>query len=237
MRSDFSIQMTPFLLQADAAPSRFDPSMLSHQHLMELLVGNLSEEFQAHFQDDNGGFSPLQSWNGLTLTEDGDLEDICWDSWSRVPVHLLCGTFEFRYLPQTLEALHLDGARCQCTLDFGSLPSRLRSLTIMNGLFTGTIDLKVLPKSLVELIVEGNEWSSTKCDFCGAADLTQPPPDLNRLEIRYTKLSGTIELDHLSQMIEHLRLGFNNFEGTVSLEKLPPCLWNSEMSGTRLQGV
>ena len=221
--------MLSFCLSADLPLSRFDPSTLSAQASMELLVEGLGTMTKKHFQEENGEYKDLAEWKGVTLRTDGDVYKISWNAWSGIPVEAMRGTFDFRYLPRTLFELCLEGVKCQCTLDFAALPDQVTSLRLSYCYFTGSVDLAAFPASITEIEIQGDPWGQGP-GLTGSVDLTRLPPRLKVLNIRDTQISGTINLEHLNPTLEKLRLNDNNFSGSVTFNNLPATLRDIQLS-------
>ena len=231
--------MLSLFLSADSSAGRFDVSMLSAQTLMELLIKTSMLMPSSKIAQDavDADFPQVTDLDGVVCDQNGAVTQIRWHNSSQNGFESTKdGTFEFRYLPRTLQQLNLEGMRCPNALDFSDLPDSLERFSIEGCSFTGSIDLTALPSSLKKF--EITEWAmlARRSAFTGRADLTRLPDPLRVLLLEYTGMSGPIDLEHLNQNMTKLYLGHNFFDGTISLQSLPASLRHLRLDCNRFHG-
>ena len=199
-------------LSADASLGRFDPSMLTDQARMEMLVASRKEssanqDYFLKFTTDEGDYLDACDWPGVTCDDAQNVTGIDWKlkKWVK-------GAVTLDYLPENLQLLNI-----LCRLYETAKAS-------------GTIATSLLPRVLVGFVVSGQ-------NFFGTLDLSALPPALTTLHALYNKFEGTIDFEHLPPRIRNLGLSGNKLSGTLSLTKLPASLlWlvldNNEFTGT-----
>ena len=214
--------MLKILSTVDTALGRFDPSQLTSQASMELLVEGFSEESQGFFKKDGEFISDLNLWPGIETHADGEVERISWRYFT-VLQRPLSGTFVVRYLPEKLENLYLTNGNFTGSFEFEYLPSGLKNLSLDKCKFSGSIRLTNLPKDMRDFIVKGPDYGK-KSEFMGTIDLSCLPRNLVILCIRQTLVEGSITLSSLPDTLSRLQLDHNSLAGTLSFESLPSSL-------------
>eukprot|EP00009_Paramoeba_aestuarina_P001573 CAMPEP_0201513288 /NCGR_PEP_ID=MMETSP0161_2-20130828/5371_1 /ASSEMBLY_ACC=CAM_ASM_000251 /TAXON_ID=180227 /ORGANISM="Neoparamoeba aestuarina, Strain SoJaBio B1-5/56/2" /LENGTH=206 /DNA_ID=CAMNT_0047909439 /DNA_START=77 /DNA_END=697 /DNA_ORIENTATION=+ len=71
----------------------------------------------------------------------------------------------------------------------------------------------------------------------GSIHLECLPPTMEQVEMRYNGLSGTLDLEHLPELLNCLLIYGNAFTGTVCLTKLPNNLEVLNIGRNRLEGT
>ena len=208
---------------ADNALGRCDPSSLSDQTIMELLVAPIIEANGPDFLENSAFFGPQTadgtladacSWVGVRCAKDKSVAGINWEAAPRVK-----GTISLDVLPQNLNDLNLskddgNGESLTGTIETSLLPRSLKVVSVMYNAFFGTLDLTSLPEPLEYLMGRANR-------FCGSIDLTRLPKRMCTLSLSENQLRGTISLCALPETLRGLYLDRNALHGTVTFEKLP----------------
>ena len=201
-------------LTADTPIGRFDPSMLSPQESMELLVEGFNPEIRRLFQRDDGEYRSFKEWPHVACNRDGDIVLISWNRLSSFDTRKMTGTFAVEYIPDSVHTMIFGWMSFDGGLDFTRLPKCSRTFEVQRTRFSGTIDLTSLPDPLVTLVAVNSQ-------FTGTVDLTQLPPNLRFLKLSENKLSGSVDLSQLNTVLQEISLDRNAFEGDVSLDNLP----------------
>ena len=145
--------MLNFFSTADTTLGRADIATFTDQMLMELIITEGKPVNTTIFRDQDGDFTDVCEWSGVTCDADANVTEIAWvnEKW-------LCFSFSFDYLPQKLQKLDLrrsklalQFARTHCafgTLNTEALPRGLREFRTDYQGFRGTINLRALPATM-----------------------------------------------------------------------------------------
>ena len=150
---------------ADPVLGKVEKSSLSHNVLVELFVDGLTDNCKEDLRLPPDIQADGCSWYGVNTNEDGEVVDI---EWQRSDIE---GALNFRWLPETLWTLFLDGNALEGTIDFTALPRALVRFYIDRNSFSGEADLTRLPASLEDLDIYRNK-------FHGPINLTALPSGL-----------------------------------------------------------
>ena len=202
---------------------RFDPSLLSQQARMELLVENLRH--QAFFRDADGGFTSAKDWPGVRVDPHGNIISIK-KPWGSAAFE---GEIAFQWLPETIETLHCDHACIQTDFHAASFPRDMMRIELQGNKLTGSIATAELPPKLVRL----NLWHNR---ISGTIDLTTLPGTLVTLMLDENEIMGTIDLQNLPKTLHTLDLAKNLLSGDVIVRILPESLTKINLSGNTFDG-
>ena len=205
----------------DQSVGRFDPSMLSDQDIMEIVVSDLiiPRSSKNVFYYANGNFREVTNWDRLTCNARAEVREIEWETqpW-------LSGSVSLDILPPKLTILTMANSFApefhvgiDGTLNTWLLPRCLEVIDITKNQFHGTIDLRNIPPAMLTFAVACNY-------FEGAVDLKRLPEGLYGLFLTQNKFAGTISLDALPKTLIYLYLEDNRLGGSVSFASLPKSL-------------
>ena len=194
---------------------RFDPSLISDQDRMEMLVttaesdtaSRKEKEGRYNFKYSSGEFTEACGWDGVTCDGDSNIIYIDW-----FLLYWACGTVSLDYLPPKL--VHFDITR-------GTHETRQ---------VTGTVSTALLPQTLNTFVIHGNK-------FQGTIDLTCLPPALVTFRGRFNRFDGTINLESLPNKMQKLDLSGNDLTGTLCLTKLPLAMYTLSLNDNRFTGT
>ena len=241
--------MLRFVSCADCSTGRIDPSMLSAQAAMEVLVSNFTSDCQRQFYSKDGNLKDICSWTGVDCDEDDAVRNIFWGQSRLVPIS---GTFDTQFLPSTLQKLYLSGADLKApivmtnlpegmtyillskiplsaSIDLSALPRRLKDFVMMNCEFFGELDIEALPPPI-------ERFDIADTPLTGSIDLTKMPKCVTKFSVYHCELVGTLDLTHLHAPLKFFILGKNFFEGEVCLTSLPDTLFVLNISDNNLCG-
>ena len=214
------------LFTADTALSRFNPSLLTDQMRMEILISDMPEEVRELCQDFDGNYKDACTWFSVQCNNSKDVITLNWT------YPAFYGTIQLHALPPQLEILSAarrdKRRKLSGTIDTAVLPNSLRMLSLSHNLFTGSFNFLTLPTSLTELSIGAN-------DLSGAMELTNLPVRLELLVASNNKFTGEINLRALPATLMHINLSSNALSGGVNLTKLP-CLNYLDISFNQLSG-
>uniref|UniRef100_A0A7S4JM24 Leucine-rich repeat protein n=1 Tax=Paramoeba aestuarina TaxID=180227 RepID=A0A7S4JM24_9EUKA len=120
--------------------------------------------------------------------------------------------------------LQLEG-----TLRMEWLPPNIDEFSVFQNFLSGEIHTESLPRSLVHLLLQGNE-------FQGTLDLAQLPPKMTFLSVSQNSLHGSLDLIHLPETLESLFAYSNSFSGTIRLDNLPSKMKRLNLHENSLSG-
>ena len=212
-----------FHLCADTgALGRFDPSLMSDQERMEMLVTPVDgddnslkdDQSRLNFKDSDGDFLKVHNWDGVRCDHNDRVVQIDWllKKW-------VSGTVSLDFLPPRLVNFDItkgffDSRKVTGTLSTALLPDSLSYFVIDGNNFDGTLDLSSLPSSMIIFRARSN------C-FQGNINLESLPSGLKHMDLSTNELTGTLCLTKLPANVHTLSLSRNKFTGTIRLENLP----------------
>ena len=198
----------------DNSLGKMDPSLLTDQQRMELVIAGCGDMFLQIFQDKDGTFLDVCKWKYVHCDDDGKVTG--WYFWMQ---YHNVGTLSLDYLPESLRDFKIDtpGVKFTGTLDTAKLPSGLEGCLLYGNDFYGTISMTTPPPALRYFNIEGN-------GFWGECDLTSLPATIEHCMVGSNYFSGSLRLDSLPEGLLSLSLSDNEFTGGISLDKLPESL-------------
>ncbi|KNH04505.1 leucine-rich repeat protein [Perkinsela sp. CCAP 1560/4] len=113
---------------------------------------------------------PVHQWMGVHAVN-GKVTRLYWQD------KKFGGTFMFRYLPDTLETLFIDGNNFKGTFETNHIPPNIGYMSLEGNNFTGSVEWQNLPPSLTFLDIRNNALS-------GTMDLRTVPTTLETIYIR-----------------------------------------------------
>ena len=182
--------------QSDQTPSshlgRLDYASLSQEILMELLIEHIEKKEKITTEDD----TDIESWNGITCNEHGDVMRVNWGFLN------IRGKIDLQWLPSTIKYFQISGNSFKGSADFSRLPTKLESVELGGNSLDGAIDLTALPESLVTLTAQYN-------NFSGSLELTSLPDALKHLYLNNNKFEGYVNFGALPDSLCALNLSGN----------------------------
>ncbi|KNH07225.1 hypothetical protein XU18_2088 [Perkinsela sp. CCAP 1560/4] len=104
----------------DSSLGRVDHESLSHQALMEMVIGEITDKVKICGDIDEP--KDIEEWEGVAI-EDGEVVEIIWrDCW-------LTGLLCVEWLPSSVKELAVSGNRLAGTLDW-ALPTSMKELDL-----------------------------------------------------------------------------------------------------------
>ena len=203
-------------LTADDHIGKVDRLALPPQALAELLVRGF-EAFK-NFQDEDGAFTDIASWDGLYHAEDGTLETICWRSpgffageMAKVPCAVIqpFGSIEFAWMPD-VSAFSIVHLRLRGSIDTAVLPRRLTYLNCSTNKLVGSFRLDDIPQGMTFIDIGHNQ-------FVGELNVPALPDSITAFDATYNAFSGKVSLETLPVNIKLLSLNDNKFCADVVL--------------------
>ena len=217
-------QITFLCLTPDADHiGRFDPSFLTQQARMEILVQN--SRSKSAVCTDEGDFKPISEWPGVTFNSDGEVTCLTrtWGS------DLYAGTVDFRWLPETVGTLSLPYAKTEGLFRAVDFPRRMAEIRLRSNWLKGSVETAQLPTKLVELSLTSNQIS-------GTINLRTLPEFMEILLLTQNKITGTVNLQHLPHWLRVLDLRANALCGDLIVANLPDSLTRLNVSYNRFMG-
>ncbi|KNH04137.1 leucine-rich repeat protein [Perkinsela sp. CCAP 1560/4] len=205
-----------FVLVDPTTLARPDKDSMPQQMLMEILVGDFNDK--RGFQDNNGDFKAICSWDGVECGDDGEVEYIEWDSETRLSLYG-GDTSKGEY-----GQMHQGGS-----IDLRWIPLSVVQCCISMLELSGSIDTFCLPRELPELYLDGNR-------FGGTFNVVELPQKLGILNVSKNQLSGSLDLTKLPQALRIFQAYRNQFSGSIDLRTLPVSLENFSLEGNCLSG-
>ena len=204
-----SIKMHFSLLQAtDDALGRVNYTYLSDQTLIELFMEGFDKEWTEPFQNSSGEYFDIQEWEELTFDHQGILRELDF-------TNLLEGSVSFQFIPASVESVDLTHCLLKGTLDVAVLPKGLMLFSVQEGEeLQGTVDFGSLPPKMRSFEIDENQFS-------GSADLEHLPAALRVFDIAVNKFTGTVSLKSLPIEMERLYIHNNGFSGSLDISNLP----------------
>ncbi|KNH05413.1 leucine-rich repeat protein [Perkinsela sp. CCAP 1560/4] len=139
-----------FLLVDPIAIGRADKHSMPHQTLMEMLVADLQDK--KCFRDKNGDFHDINSWEGISLTQDGEVNSINLECYADFRFGV-----EFDDEDEDTKGVVRPGG----SIDFQWIPSSVTDFSTSDLNLAGSIDTRTLPRELNDLNLEKNHFSGT----------------------------------------------------------------------------
>ena len=221
MRTSYVYQALLFHLADTDGLLRVNISTLPDQTLMELFVAEV--EFRSQFQDDEGDFRPISTWNGLSFQEES-VTAIFWFQ------RLCTGTMDMQFLPLTLTTLSIERCSASGSLNLSNLPPQMRKFKVTQNNFSGSVNLCQLPETLEELWLNFNSLR-------GSLDLTQLPRSLVTANFDVNRFSGGICLTNLPKALQELYADNNAITGTIRLDGLPTRIQQITLEANKISGT
>ena len=220
MRSIISV----FLTADSEHTGRFDPSLLTQQARMELLVQHSRDK--SSVCTDDGDFKPISEWPGVTFNSDGEVTCLT-RTWK---IDLYAGTVEFQWLPETVGTLSLPYAKTEGLFRAVDFPRRMTEIRLCSNSLKGSVETAQLPAKLVELNLMDNQIS-------GTINLCTLPDKLSWLWLNGNEITGTIDLQNLPKTLEQIDLSSNALFGNLIVRGLPTALHNINVSTNKFAGM
>ena len=223
-----------FVATIDDPLGRFNPSMLTDQARMEMLVASRKEttanqDYFLKFTTDDGDYLDACDWPCVACDDAQNVTSINWklQKWVDGPVTL-------DYLPENLEYMDIicrlfETAKASGTITTSLLPRVLQYLAVSGQNFFGTLDLSALPPAMTHFYGIYNK-------FAGTIDLEHLPPKMEIIDLSGNKLSGTLSLTKIQASMRRLILDSNEFSGTIELESLPAGMEVLDLHANELSG-
>ena len=211
---------------------RVNPSMLTDQQRMELLVSDIKDI--GALQDAEGEFLPIHDWHGVHFEPHIDEIDF---GENTTPFGFIVGdryvigpegSIDLQWMPSAVEYFIITGLRLDGTVDTSafpeslvqieltgnnfrgpfaieSLPRNMHSVYASENLLDGSLNLPGLPDTMVEFVVADN-------NFSGSIDLSSLPEGMLTIDLANLKLTGSIDLQRLPAQLNLLKLDGNGFQ-------------------------
>ena len=211
---------------------RVNPSMLTDQQRMELLVADI-KNIRA-LQDAEGAFLPIHNWPGVHFEphlEEIDFgENKYFNNLLNTPRFIVGpeGSIDLHYIPSQVEYFTISGLHLDGTVDKSALPESLVHIELTGNNFRGPFALENLPKSMRQVYANKNfldgslnlpglpdtmrELVIADNNFSGSIDLTALPEGMEAIDLANLKLSGNIDLQRLPAQLVLLKLDRNSFQ-------------------------
>ena len=190
----------------DPSLGRMDRSTLSQQALMELLIDGI--RYKRLFEENHKNYKDIAGWCGVTLSESGAVESICWGGMN------LDGFLDWQWIPRTVVSFDATSTFVKGSLDVAALPEGLETLYLAQNRLCEAVDLTALPKKIKALNLSYNRLK-------GSVVLTSLPQQIEKLHAEGNFFTGTIDLELLPESLESLRLAANMLSGTLCFENIP----------------
>ena len=212
------LHILPLLLFSDNCTlGKFNPSLLSEQQMLELLVAEMHAK--KIFQDFRGHFIDYKSWERVRLHKDETVERILWtvgDKWSRLDETCLGGTVNLRWIPHSVLHFSVTDMQLKGTVETSLLPKTLLSFKVSANALRGTFDVSGLPLKMHTVYIHRNNLLGTldmpslpasisvfmghTNSFSGGLDFSNPSPSLNAVYLSHNAFSGPLRLDGIQSM-------------------------------------
>ena len=195
------------------------------QTLMEILVADIENNTAFH---DGDGFLDIQSWEGLSFGDDGNLKKI--DFAADVGMGLFAddsdeedednfiigpkGSIDLKWIPRSVKRFDIFWLKLSGTVETSELPENLEFFDIASNDFTGTFSIPSLPRKLTNVRISSNQLS-------GTLDIDKMPRTMEKFSAEQNQFHGKLNLSCLPKEIVTLRLGANNFSGEIDLRSIP----------------
>ena len=194
--------------------SRLDPSLLSQQALMEMVVDGFEDK--SAYQDEHGNYTDYSTWEGVECDEDGEIKAFNFNFFARryvsprerkIPLPL-------QFLPQTLINVKFFALNFTGSLSTRDLFAGLQKLEILKCGLAGTVDFAHFPRTLERLSLDENR-------FCGNLDMQSLPDSMSHFSASFNQFSGPVCFANLPTSLEILNLRSNQLCGEIRLPELP----------------
>eukprot|EP00009_Paramoeba_aestuarina_P007226 CAMPEP_0201514536 /NCGR_PEP_ID=MMETSP0161_2-20130828/6354_1 /ASSEMBLY_ACC=CAM_ASM_000251 /TAXON_ID=180227 /ORGANISM="Neoparamoeba aestuarina, Strain SoJaBio B1-5/56/2" /LENGTH=268 /DNA_ID=CAMNT_0047911121 /DNA_START=38 /DNA_END=844 /DNA_ORIENTATION=- len=228
---------------------RLDYASLSQQTLMEMFIDGIDNRELICGSQENP--KDISEWKGMSLSNDGEVTQctILTHMWENSE---FTGPVSIQWLPRTVESLRIHGTKLSGSVDFTSLPEKLRECGLTYNLFQGEVATSQLPQELGTLKLTSNQFFGSldlghlpkplceldvsKNAFSGPVSVGNLPSGLKTLNLSQNQFSGGLDLTDLSESLEVLYLSVNRFEGETDFSQLPKGLKKLSVSFTKLSG-
>ena len=212
--------IAPFCTDSESL-GRIDYASLTEQSLMELLASRLTDV--KHFQDDDGTFTDISKWTGLSFRE----ERLTHIDWCNIeffyplddenPSISPGGCIDLRFVPPHVMSITLKNMRFGGTVRTACLPNELRGFLISENCFDGEFEISELPRTLQFIEIQKNR-------FCGTLDIPGLPDTCIRFDAGSNLFVGSIDMTSLPVNLIYFSAQSNNLTGTVDLRFMPRTL-------------
>ncbi|KNH07883.1 hypothetical protein XU18_1515 [Perkinsela sp. CCAP 1560/4] len=168
---------------SDDGVSKFDPSTLPLQTLMELFIFGFDEPEKLCGSRENP--DELCQWQNVTCNADEEVNKfVC-------TCQGLRGTLGFKFLPSTMGTLGMPINALTGTIKFADLRGNMEFISLHTNQLTGSLDLDCLPATMRGLSLHKNK-------FTGQVSLEHLPEGLQSLSVSTNQLSANPTKGHLS---------------------------------------
>ena len=221
---------------------RVDFDSMSDQTLMELLVGDI--ENNAMLRDGDDAFLDIQSWDGLSFNDAGELIVIDFEAELALGGGLFGdssddddedkyivgpkGSIDLKWIPKTVEVFAIADLELEGFVETSELSPNLECFDISLNLFRGTFCIASLPQNIRNVSISGNLLD-------GTLDIAKLPPNVTDFSAERNRFHGFLDFSDLPKNMATLRLSFNDFLGTIDLSTMPSKMRFFAMQGTKVK--
>ena len=203
----------PILLSDNSHLGRFNPTLLSDQQCLELLVSEM--ETRASFQDDDGDFLECSKWRGL-YRANGHIRIIDWFFENRYcylkPISP-GGTIALEWIPQSVERFSVRHLQLNGSIETALLPRGIRRFNVESNQLTGPFDTAGLPPSIEQIRIHSNQ-------LCGTINIPALPHAVCIFMAQRNTFSGGLDFSRISKMLKEVHLQGNQFSGPLQLDDI-----------------
>ena len=202
--------MLQSLCTIDTAAGRVNPSVLSQQQMMELLLADVPETQKDKIQCNGDEILDICAWTGIVCDSDEQV----------IEIHLpsgIGGTVVLDFMPPSTRIIGAVESNVMGTIDMCALPEGITKLDIAMNHFHGSCYLRSLPSEMKLIFARSNEFS-------GSLHLDTLPGKLEVLDLRENMLSGSVILDALPAKLRVLDFRKNRISGHFRLLNIQPAL-------------
>ena len=222
------------LFTADDCCGRVDPSTLSQQTRMELLVAGL-DDCEA-FLGLDGTFTDISMWNGVSFDTEDAVVAIAWyidddcvnEERPCETVVEAGGSIDLRWLPPTVARFCIADMELSGTLTTSALPPALTHMNLKLNFLSGSFDVAGLPPLVDDISIAHNA-------FTGSLDVTAFPSRLRAFQAIFNRFTGSLDLTQLHAPLVRLGLSNNNFTGEIDLRRIPDSLQHMTLHGNAIK--
>ena len=215
--------MSTFLFCAySSSLGRFEIETLPDQTLMELFMQDCPDLVKMRFQDYQGDYRDICTWDFVDCDESDTIQEIAYECAGREQ------RVNIAYLPRSIKRFSLiaqRGRKFAGSADLTQLPDSLEDFSIEGNSFFGEVSLESLPESLQQLYLNEN-------NFEGTVNLCKLPAGLCKLDIYDNYFERALNLEMLPAALETLDVSKDAFDGEISLKHLPEALVKLNISKT-----
>ena len=206
-----------------SALGRVDPSQLSDQVRMELLISGIISASITNYRDASGDFRDVCDWDGVECDESQFVRKIALYTGN------CFGELNLDFLPPSVREFRtIEASALQGTLNTATFPRGLQ-VFVVHAALSSSVDLTVLPHALTTWNISGNKFS-------GSCDLTKLPKNLRTLYISQNGFFGSLCAAQLPDTLQYASLTSCAFSGEVDLEHLPPRMLKLSLKGNKFTG-